>query len=99
MTEAARYKQAWQDRRARVFMLCAMIIGFCVSLRAWPSALIAGGCFVGALIAAYGYYEFRCPRCHERFLPFPRNELAFWWRQQCQNCGLEKNATPEDSQQ
>jgi hypothetical protein len=99
VTEATRYKQAWGDRRARVFMLLAMIIGFCVSLQPWPNALIAGACFVGALIGAYGYYQFRCPRCHERFLPFPRDEPVFRRRRRCQNCGLEKNATPEDSRQ
>ena len=99
MTEAIRYKQAWGDRRARVFMLWVMVLGFCVSLRPWPNALIAGACFTGALIGVYGYYQFRCPRCHERFLPSPRDQLALWWRPRCQNCGLDKNALPEDSQQ
>jgi len=91
VTETTRYKQAWGDRRARVFMLLAMIVGFCVSLRFSPNAWVAAACFVGALIGAYGYVQFRCPRCHERF-------LALWRRQRCQNCGLEKNALPEDSQ-
>lgn len=99
MTEATRYRQAWGDRRARVFMLLAMLTGLGASLRPWPNPWIAGACFAGALIGAYGYYQFRCPRCHERFLPFPRGERAFWWRQRCQNCGLEKNAIPEDPQQ
>jgi hypothetical protein len=91
VTEAARYKQAWGDRRARMFMLLAMIAGFGVSLRPWPNAWVAAACFAGALIGAYGYYQFRCPRCHERF-------LGSWQHQRCQNCGLEKNALPEDSQ-
>jgi len=77
-------------------MVWVMIVGFGVSLRIWPTPWIAGACFVGALIGAYGYYEFRCPRCHQRFLPFPRDELKLWWCDKCRNCGLEKNAAPAD---
>lgn len=78
-------------------MLWAMIAGFCVSLRLWPNPWIAGACFVGAMIGAYGYYEFRCPRCHQRFLPFPRDELKVWGWHTCQNCGLEKNTIPVET--
>jgi hypothetical protein len=92
VSESDRYIKAWGDRRARLFMLWVMIIGFCMSLRIWPNPWIAGACFVGAMIGAYGYYEFRCPRCRERFLPFPDNRLTVWWRRSCQSCGLEKNA-------
>ena len=97
MSESDRYVKAWGDRRARIFMLWVMIAGFCVSLRFWPNPWIAGACFVGAMIGAYGYYEFRCPRCRERFLPFPRDELKLWGWHTCQNCGLEKNAIPVET--
>lgn len=88
MIESDRYVKAWGDRRARLFMLGVMIAGFCVSLGIWPNPWIAGACFVGAMIGAYGYFEFRCPRCHERF-------LKLWQRHACQSCGLEKNAVPD----
>lgn len=78
-------------------MLWVMIAGFCVSLRLWPNPWIAGACFVGAMIGAYGYYEFCCPRCHQRFLPFPRDELKVWGWHTCQNCGLEKNTIPVET--
>lgn len=97
MSESDRYVKAWGDRRARIFMLWAMIAGFCVSLRLWPNPWIAGACFVGAMIGAYGYYEFRCPRCRERFLPLPRDELKVWGWHTCQNCGLEKNTIPVET--
>ena len=97
MSESDRYIKAWGDRRARLFMLWVMSVGFCVSLRIWPNPWIAGPCFVGAMIGAYGYYEFRCPRCRERFLPPPDNRPKLWWRPSCQSCGLEKNAAPAET--
>ena len=78
-------------------MLWVMIAGLCVSLRFWPNPWIAGACFVGAMIGAYGYYEFRCRRCHQRFLAFPRDELRLWWGDKCQSCGLKKNAAPTEA--
>lgn len=96
MSETDRYIKAWGDRRARLFMVCAMIVGVCLFLRLWPNPWIAGLCFVGALIGAYGYYQFRCPRCHERFMQFPSKEIALG-REKCRRCGLEKNAVPPDA--
>jgi hypothetical protein len=93
MSEVDRYIKAWGDRRARLFMLAAMIAGFCLGLRS--SLWIAGLCFAGAMIGAYGYYEFRCPRCRERFLPFLLDRVELH-RGRCQNCGLEKNVVPPD---
>lgn len=93
MSESDRYIKAWGDRRARLFMLAAMIVGFCLCVPSSP--WIAGLCFAGAMIGAYGYYEFRCPRCRERFMAFPRDETGFR-RKRCQHCGLEKNAVPSD---
>ncbi len=48
-------------------MLCAMVAGVWVSAQFLQSPWIAAMCFVGAMIGAYGYREFRCPRCAERF--------------------------------
>jgi predicted RNA-binding Zn-ribbon protein involved in translation (DUF1610 family) len=96
VTEAARYKQAWGDRRARIFMVWLMILGFAVSLLVWPNPWLAAGCFAGALIGAYGYYQFRCPRCGERFLPLPRDARERSWGERCQHCELEKNALYEE---
>jgi hypothetical protein len=93
MSEADRYIKAWGDRRARLLMLAAMIAGFCLCVRSSP--WIAGLCFAGAMIGAYGYYEFRCPRCRERFMPFPLDRLGSH-RGRCWNCGLEKNVVPSD---
>ena len=93
MSETDRYIKAWGDLRARLFLLSAMIVGFCLCVRSSP--WIAGLCFAGAMIGAYDHYEFRCPRCRERFLPFPRDQIGFNWSR-CQNCGLQNNALPPD---
>lgn len=84
--ERDRYFKAWGDRRARLLMLAAMVAGFVASV-AWDNAWLAAAFFVGAAIGAYGYREFRCPRCHRRFLDLAR-------RERCRSCGLEKNALP-----
>jgi len=97
VSERDRYFKGWGDRRARIFIVWAMIAGFGVRLKVWPNPWIAGACFVGAMIGACGYYEFRCPRCHQRFLPFLRDGLSLWWRRTCRSCGLEKNAVPAET--
>ena len=95
-SEADRYIKAWGDRRARLFMLCVMVAGVWVSAQFLQSPWIAGVCFVGAMIGAYGYHEFRCPRCAERFWSYPDGGLNFGRR--CRSCGLAKNAVPDDGQ-
>ncbi|MDB5488926.1 MAG: hypothetical protein JWQ58_2641 [Reyranella sp.] len=95
MSESDRYIKAWGDRRARLFMLGAMVAGFWVSVQFLQSPWIAGLCFVGAMIGAYGYHEFRCPRCGERFWSYPDGGLNFGRR--CRSCGLEKNAVPPEA--
>lgn len=93
-SESDRYIKAWGDRRARLFMLCAMVVGFWVSIRFLQSLWIAAMCFVGAMIGAYGYHEFRCPRCGGRFWSYPDGGLNLG--RHCRNCGLAKNAVPDD---
>jgi hypothetical protein len=87
-SERDRYVRAWGDRRARLFMLAAMVAGFAASVALWANAWLAGAFLAGALIGAYGYREFRCPRCHQRFLDLAR-------RERCRSCGLAKNALPD----
>lgn len=86
-SERDRYVKAWGDRRARLFMLAAMIAGFCASVALWANAWLAAAFFfAGATIGAWGWHEFPCPRCHRRFS---------WKRERCQHCGLAKNAGPD----
>ena len=89
-SERDRYFKAWGDRRARLFMLAAMVAGFIASVALWTNTWLAAAFFAGATIGAYGWHQFRCPRCHQRFMSFPRGE-------RCQGCGLEKNALPEET--
>ena len=99
MTETDRYKQAWQDRRSRLFALVAMILVSLMSLRLWPGMmLVVIGCFVGLLVAAYRFYQFACPRCRERFMASPKDDLKFWARDRCPHCDLEKGALPKEIQ-
>ena len=103
--DADRYIKAWGDRRARLFMLGAMTIGFWVSLQFLANPWIAGLCFAGAMIGAYGYHQFRCPRCGERFWSWPEDGLNYGglnhgdlsYGRRCRTCGLEKNAGPPQS--
>jgi len=94
MNEADRYVKAWGDRRARVLMIVALTSGACLSLFVWHRPWGAGLCFLGAALGTYGYFEFRCPRCCERFMSFSRREIRFD-RASCQTCGLPKNALPQ----
>lgn len=85
--ERDRYVKAWGDRRARLFLLAAFVAGFGASVMLQTNPWIAAACAAGAMIGAYGYREFRCPRCHQRFLDMAR-------RERCRSCGLPKNALP-----
>jgi hypothetical protein len=98
VTETDRYSKAWQDRRSRVFSLLAVIVILLASLRLWPHPLLIGGCIAGAFVAAWRYYDFRCPRCGERFLSFQKDALGFLSRQRCHHCLLEKNTAPKEPQ-
>lgn len=93
MNEAGRYVKAWGDRRARVFMIVVLASGACLGLFVWHRPWAAGVCFVGAALGTFGYFQFRCPRCRERFMSFSRREIRLD-RARCQNCGLPKNALP-----
>lgn len=93
MSERERYIKAWDDRRARLFMLCVAVVGFAFTVRSSP--WIAGAFFIGAMVGAYRYYEFRCPRCDRHFLPFPRDQI-FFDTGRCDSCGLPANALPPD---
>jgi hypothetical protein len=94
VNEADRYVKAWGDRRARVLMIVMLASGACLSLFVWHRPWIAGPCLLGTAVGVYGYFQFRCPRCRERYMSFSRQEIrpdrAF-----CQNCGLPKNALPQ----
>lgn len=89
-SERDRYVKAWGDRRARLFMLAAMIAGFVASVALWANAWLAAAFLAGAMIGAYGWHAFACPRCHGRFMSFPRSE-------RCRSCGLAKNALPDET--
>mgnify|MGYP001807668986 CR=1 FL=1 len=93
MSERDRYIKAWDDRRARLFMLCVAVLGFAFTVRSSP--WISGAFFIGAMVGAYRYYEFRCPRCHQHFLPVPRDQIWFD-NGRCQGCGLRVNMLPPD---
>jgi hypothetical protein len=96
MAENGPYTRSWDERRKRLFWLWASMIGFAVSLHIWPPLAVV--CGIGALYWAAKYYEFKCPRCRERFMPFPRGDLLrLWWSQQCQCCGLRVNEIPAEA--
>jgi ribosomal protein S27AE len=97
VTETDRYSKAWQDRRSRIFSILAVVVVLLASLRMWPDPLVIGGCLVGIAVAAYRFYDFRCPRCRERFLAFQKDGLSVLSRQRCQHCHLEKNTVPKES--
>jgi phage FluMu protein Com len=93
VSDRARYVRAWGDRRARVLMIAVLLAAACASLFIWQRPWIAGLCLLGAAIGTYGYFQFRCPRCRERFMSFSRDAVRFD-RTSCQSCGLPKNASP-----
>ncbi|MBP6768614.1 MAG: hypothetical protein KA171_12620 [Reyranella sp.] len=93
MNEADRYVKAWGDRRARVLMIVVLASGACLSLFVWHRPWVAALCLLGAALGIYGYFQFRCPRCRERFMSFSRQEIRPDGAC-CQNCGLQKNALP-----
>jgi len=70
---------------------------FAMSLHFWPHPLLVAGSAVGILVAAYRIYQFPCPRCRERFMPFPAVDLNFWSRKDCHSCNFEKGAIPGET--
>lgn len=93
MTEADRYVKAWGDRRARVLMIAVLALAACLCLFVWHRPWIGWLCFLGAALGIYGYFEFRCPRCRERFMSLSRRGMRLD-RADCQACGLPKNGLP-----
>ncbi len=98
MTETDRYKQAWQDRRSRVFSVLAMIVIIFACLKMWPNDLLLAGSILGLLLAGWRLYDFRCPRCGDRFRG-TLDWLNFWSHRHCQNCNLEKDTVPKEPRQ
>ncbi len=98
MTETDRYRKAWQDRRSRIFSVLAMIVIVFASLKMWPSDLFVGGCILLSLVAAWRLFDFRCPRCGDRFMA-TLDGPNFWSRRHCQNCNLEKDTVPREPRQ
>lgn len=94
MDDLARYRDAWQSRRTRLFALVAMIVAFCVLLHVWPDPIVIGAGAVATLAAAWWFAIFRCPRCHEHFMGMPTDDVAFWRRESCCRCGLPVNTMP-----
>lgn len=94
MNEVDRYIKAWGDRRAGVLMIAVLFVGACASLVVWHRPWIAGLSLLGAAIGTYGYFEFHCPRCQERFMSCFGSGMRLD-RARCQTCGLPKNAVPQ----
>jgi hypothetical protein len=90
-----RYMKAWQDRRSRIFSVLAMIVIVVAVLQMWPSDLLVYGCIAGGLLAIWRLYDFRCPRCGERFMT-AADIPTFWSRRHCQSCTLERDTVPKE---
>lgn len=87
--------KAWQDRRSRIFSVMAMIVIVIAVLKMWPTDLLVYGCIAGGFLAVWRLYDFRCPRCGERFMTAADLPM-FWSRRACQSCNLEKDTVPKE---